>query len=126
MINAVHTLVYADDADAARAFFRDILGWPYLDVHDGWLIFKTGPSELDVHPTSATDEGDRSTTARHEITLMCEDIEGTVADLKAKGAEFSGESGSAGFGRTISMKVPGASEIMLYEPRHPLAYVLNS
>jgi len=50
MITAVHTLVYADDADAARAFFRDVLGWPHIDARDGWLIFKTGPSELGVHP----------------------------------------------------------------------------
>ena len=50
MITALHDLVYADDAEAARAFFRDVLGWPHVDVHDGWLIFRTGPSELGVHP----------------------------------------------------------------------------
>ena len=52
MITGVHALVYADDADAARAFFRDVLEFPYVDAHGGWLIFRTGPSELGVHPTS--------------------------------------------------------------------------
>ncbi|MGO9560244.1 MAG: VOC family protein [Acidimicrobiales bacterium] len=127
MINAVHTLVYSDDADAARAFFRDVLGWPYVDAHGGWLIFKTGPSELGVHPTSAGHEdADWSTTARHEITLMCDDLEGTVADLKLKGAEFTRDISDEGFGRTITMKVPGSIEMMLYEPRHPPAYDLDS
>ena len=62
MITGVHALVYADDPDAARAFFRDVLGWPYVDAHGGWLIFGTGPSELGVHPTSG--EGGTRTLGR--------------------------------------------------------------
>ncbi|HEX5402485.1 MAG TPA: VOC family protein [Pseudonocardiaceae bacterium] len=65
MITAVHTLIYADDADAARAFFRDVLGWAHVDAHDGWLIFRTGPSELGVHPTEGAAQ-------HHEVTLMCD------------------------------------------------------
>jgi len=125
MIMAVHTLVYADDAQAARAFFRDVLGWAHVDAHDGWLIFKTGPSELGVHPTS---EDGRSETwsagQHHEITLMCDDIEKTVAELKAKGAEFTGEIREAGFGLTAMLRVPGAGEMMIYQPQHPFAYSL--
>ncbi|MFC7484430.1 VOC family protein [Luedemannella flava] len=59
MITAVHALVYAENAPAAREFFRDVLGWPYVDAHDGWLIFTSGPSELGVHP--ATNEHGWST-----------------------------------------------------------------
>ncbi len=125
MIMAVHTLVYADDADAARAFFADVLGWPYVDAGDRWLIFKTGPSELGVHPTSDTQGGEAwSTDQHHEISLMCDDIEQTVAELSAKGAEFSREIRNAGFGRTTVLKVPGAGEMLLYEPRHPSAHGL--
>ena len=116
MITAVHTLVYAEDADAARAFFRDVLGWPHVDAHDGWLIFKTGPSELGVHPADGTPS--------HEISLMCDDIEATMAELAGKGAEFAGEVQNRGFGRTVQLKVPGAGEIMLYQPRHPVAHDL--
>jgi len=121
MITAIHSLVYADDADATRAFFRDVVGWPYVDAHGGWLIFRTGPSEMGVHPTSG--EG-WSTEQHHEITLVCDDIEATVADLEAKGVEFTQGVKDQGFGLTTMLKVPGAGEIMLYEPRHPLAHSL--
>jgi len=125
MITSVHALVYADDPDAARAFFRDVLGWPYVDVHGGWLIFKSGPSELAVHPTSGTNAGTGWEVGQHhEITLMCDDIVQTVAELTAKGAEFSREIEDQGFGRTTMLKVPGAGEIMVYEPRHSVAHNL--
>ena len=123
MITALHALVYADDAEAARAFFRDVLGWPHVDVHDGWLIFQTGPSELGVHP--APDGGGAPAAGQHhEISLMCDDIEQTVAELRAKGAEFAGGITAAGFGLTTMLEVPGAGEMMLYQPRHPLAHSL--
>jgi catechol 2,3-dioxygenase-like lactoylglutathione lyase family enzyme len=118
VITALHTLVYADDADAARAFFRDVLGWPHVDAHDGWLIFGTGPSELGVHPAGTGGPA-------HEISLMCDDLEQTMAELAAKGAEFAGDVRQAGFGRTVALKVPGAGEMQLYQPRHPTAYDLG-
>ncbi len=125
MITAVHTLVYADDAEAARAFFRDVLGWAHIDVHGGWLIFKTGPSELGVHPTSDDRGGQTwSTSPHHEITLICDDIEATVAELGARGAEFTRDTRDDGFGLTTTLKVPGAGEMMLYQPQHPPAYSL--
>ena len=122
MITAVHTLVYADDADAARAFFRDVLGWPNVDAHGGWLIFKTGPSELGVHPTGGEHEGAPWTTsAHHEISLICDNLAETVAELEAKGAEFTRGIRTDSFGLTTTLKVPGAGEMMLYQPAHPLA-----
>lgn len=124
MITAVHSLLYAADAEAARAFFRDVLGWASVDAHDGWLIFKTGPSELGVHPASGGQDGGWATGPHHEISLMCDDIEQTVSDLQAKGAEFAGPIQPQGFGLTALLKVPGAGEMMLYQPRHPLAYDL--
>jgi predicted enzyme related to lactoylglutathione lyase len=123
MITAVHTLVYADDAEAARAFFRDVLEWPHVDAHGGWLIFKTGPSELGVHPTSGDHGGQAwSTPQHHEISLMCDDLAATVAELKDKGARFAGEIRDAGFGVTATLLVPGAGEMILYQPKHPAAY----
>ena len=90
MITAVHNLVYSDDAEATRAFFRDVLGWPNVDAHDGWLIFATGPSELGVHPSSGEHAGEAwSAPRRHEISLVCDDIERTVAELREKGATFA-------------------------------------
>lgn len=117
MITAIHTLAYADDPDAARAFFRDVLGWEPIDVHGGWLIFKTGPSELGVHPA-----GDGP--MHHEVSLVCDDIEETVAHLAAKGALFEGGIEDRGFGRSIELRIPGAGTMLLYEPRHPTAFDL--
>ena len=81
------------------------------------------PSELGVHPTSDDRGGETwSTGQHHEISLMCDDIEKTVADLKAKGAEFTGGITDQRFGLTSMLRIPGAGEMMLYQPRHPAAY----
>jgi predicted enzyme related to lactoylglutathione lyase len=123
MITAVHNLVYSDDADATRAFFKDVLGWPSIDAHGGWLIFKSGPSELGVHPSSGDNDGQSWTASQlHEISLVCDDIESTVSELSEKGAKFSRPVREDRFGLTISLVVPGAGEMLLYQPKHPLAY----
>jgi catechol 2,3-dioxygenase-like lactoylglutathione lyase family enzyme len=116
VITSVHTIVHASDADQARAFFRDVLGLPNVDARDGWLIFKLPPAELAVHP--AADDG------RHELYLMCDDIAATMADLEAKGAEFTSPVTEQGFGLVTSIAVPGGGELGLYEPRHRTAYDL--
>jgi catechol 2,3-dioxygenase-like lactoylglutathione lyase family enzyme len=119
VIIALHTLVYAEDPDAARAFFRDVLGFPATDTGGGWLIFKTGPSELGVHPSSWEYEGQMGSTDQHaDVSLMCDDLDATMAELAAKGAEFSGAVRDEGWGLTSRLKVPGAGEMTLYEPRY--------
>lgn len=128
MITAIHALIYSDDPAATRTFLRDILGWPYVEhaeSESGWLIFKTGPSEMGVHPTSGVWEGKPySQPKHHSISFICDDIEATVGELRSRGAEFNGEVQDMGFGLTIMMALPGADDIMLYEPRHPKAYEL--
>jgi predicted enzyme related to lactoylglutathione lyase len=129
MITSIHTLIYSDDAPATRAFLRDVLGWSYVEDAAGggagWLIFKSGRSEMGVHPTRSVYDGKTYESPRHhQISLMCDDISHTVAELKAKGAEFHGEVQDHGYGLVIMMAVPGADDIMLYEPMHPLAYSL--
>jgi predicted enzyme related to lactoylglutathione lyase len=119
VITALHTLVYADDPDAARAFFRDVLQFPATDTGGGWLIFKTGPSELGVHPSAWAHEGQTGgTTQQFDVSLMCDDLDETMAQLTARGAEFSGEVTHQGWGRTIRLKVPGAGEMTLYQPAY--------
>ena len=128
MIKAIHLLIYSDDPPATRSFLRDVLGWDYVEDPEsepGWLIFKTGPSELGVHPTSGTHEGQSySHPLHHSISLMCDDVEATMAELESRGAQFSGPPENAGFGIATKLKLPGAGEILLYEPRHPAAYNL--
>ncbi|HXW38263.1 MAG TPA: TrmO family methyltransferase [Acidimicrobiales bacterium] len=120
MIEAVHTIVYADDATATRAFLRDVLELANVDAHDGWLIFQLPPAELGVHP--AAEPG--APSGHHEIYLLCDDVEATVADLRSKGVEFTEPIADRGFGRTTALRVPGAGTIGLYEARHATAYDL--
>ena len=128
MITAVHTLIYSDDAAATRAFLRDFLGWPHVEhgeSGEGWLIFRTGPSELGVHPTSGVHEGKTWTRPRGStVSLMCDDLAATRAELEAKGAVFTSGIDDYGFGLVSMLQVPGADDIQLYQPSHPTAYDL--
>jgi len=143
MISAIHTLVYSDDAPATRAFFKDVLRWPYVSEgargDEGlggsgtgsgdpaeWLIFGTGPSEMGVHPTAGEHEGQAwSAPKHHSIAVMCDDLDATVAELEGRGARFAGDTQEMGFGRGVVMHVPGADDMLLYEPLHATAYALD-
>ncbi len=118
MITSTHSIIFASDADQARAFFRDVLGLAYVDAHDGWLIFKLPPSELGIHP----EDGGPQAAGRHELYLMCDDIAQTVSDLTAKGVEFTEPVSESRVGLMTAIRIPGAGEIGLYEPRHRTAY----
>ena len=113
MITGTHAIVFAQDAPAARAFFADVLGLRAVDAGGGWLIFALPPAELACHPTAASGSG------RHELYLMCDDVEATVAELETKGVEFLAPISDQGFGRMTRMAVPGGGELGLYEPAHP-------
>jgi catechol 2,3-dioxygenase-like lactoylglutathione lyase family enzyme len=111
MINGAHAIIFSADAEADRAFLRDVLGFSWVDAGDGWLIFALPPAELAVHPTV---EGDH-----HQLDLMCDDVHRTVAELEAKGGELSGQISDEGFGLVTQVRLPGGGELALYEPRHP-------
>jgi predicted enzyme related to lactoylglutathione lyase len=113
VITGTHAIVFAEDAHAARAFFDEVLGLRAVDAGRGWLIFALPPAELACHPTSPDDSG------RHELYLMCDDVDATVADLEAKGVEFVAPISDQGFGRMTRMRVPGGGELGLYQPTHP-------
>ena len=115
VIAGAHTIIFAEDAEAARAFFRDVIGFPYVDAHGGWLIFALPPSELALHPGP----GWSGQTGQHELFFMCHDVESTVAELEEKGVEFVQPITDEGFGLLTKFKVPGAGEVGLYEPKHP-------
>ena len=119
VITAMHALVYAEDPDAARAFFRDVLALAGTDTGDGWLIFKSGPSELAVHPSSWEYEGQTGSTDQDfDVSLMCDDLDKTMAELTARGAEFTGDVRDEGWGITARLKVPGAGAMTLYQPTY--------
>lgn len=120
MITGTHAIIYAEDAERARAFFRDVLNLPYVDAHDGWLIFKLPPAELGIHPAGKPPVE----TGHHELFLMCDDIEATSTELSAKGVEFTTPVENQGFGLITRLEVPGGGTVGLYQPRHPVAYDL--
>ena len=128
MIKAIHALIYSDDTAATRAFLRDVLRWPFVasaDDEPEWLIFKSGPSEVGVHPTRGEDGVVYAAAGHHDVSFMCDDLATTMAELTARGAQFAGEPLDMGFGLGVLLKVPGAGEMLLYEARHNEAYSLE-
>jgi catechol 2,3-dioxygenase-like lactoylglutathione lyase family enzyme len=117
MLNGAHVIVFSRDAEADRAFIRDTLGFPGVDAGAGWLILKLPPAEIAVHPADGE--------PKHELYLMCDEIEKTLAELTAKGVEVSGPVSDEGWGLLASIRLPSGSELSLYEPRHPVAYDLD-
>ena len=110
LITGAHTIIESTDAEADRAFFRDVLGFDSVDAGDGWLIFALPPGELAVHPGPG---------ARHELYLMCADLEATLGELKNRGARVNAPIQEQPWGRLASITLPGGSELSIYEPRHP-------
>ena len=111
MITGVHAIVFSSRAEEVRAFCRDVLELGSVDAGGGWLIFALPPAELAAHPS----DGD----TRHELYLMCDDIEATMAELAGKGVDFTEPVRDAGWGLLTAIALPGGGELGLYEPRHP-------
>jgi catechol 2,3-dioxygenase-like lactoylglutathione lyase family enzyme len=108
-------MFYTAQPEALRAFFRDKLGWPCSDVGGGWLIFDVPEAEMGCHPA---DEGHGAPSGKHDLSFYCDDIEQTVAELKARGVEFTGPVADQGYGLVTGFKVPGDFEVRLYQPRY--------
>ena len=112
MIDGAHVVIYSKDAEADRAFFRDILGFASVDAGHGWLIFALPTAESAFHPAEEND--------RHELYLMCDDLKAQMAALRAKGVVCA-EVVEACWGSITKIRLPGGGEIGLYEPKHPRA-----
>jgi catechol 2,3-dioxygenase-like lactoylglutathione lyase family enzyme len=115
MIKGVHTMFYSSQAEELRAFIRDKLGFPFTDVGGGWLIFDLPDAEMGCHPAEPKD-GTPSGT--HHISFYCDDIEKTVAELKARGVEFTDGVADMGYGLVTHFKMPGDFQVQLYQPRY--------
>src|SRR5579871_6749038 len=112
MITGVHALLYSKNAEADRAFFRDVLGLRFIDSGGGWLIFALPPAELGIHPTEEEDTP--------ELYLLCDDVEQTIAELKSKNVECS-PIREFDWGRLTVLTLPSGSNLGMYQPKHPVA-----
>lgn len=112
MIFGAHVILYSKDATADRAFMHDILGFASVDAGQGWLIFALPPAEVAVHPAEDND--------RHELYFMCDDLRAEIMKLGEKGVLCS-EVQEARWGSITKIRLPGGSEVGLYQPKHPLA-----
>jgi catechol 2,3-dioxygenase-like lactoylglutathione lyase family enzyme len=112
MIFGAHVIVYSKDADADRRFIRDVLGFQSVDAGHGWLIFALPPAEVAVHP--AEDNG------RHELYLLCDDLQAEIAALSSKGVQCSAVHNER-WGSITKIGLPGGGELGLYTPKHPVA-----
>ena len=115
MIRGLHGLFYSSEPDATRAFIRDKLKLPYTDTGDGWLIFDLPEGDIGVHPLG---ENGRPQAGTHNVSFYCDDIHGTVADLKGRGVEFDQEVEDHGFGFVTFFTMPGGVNVQLYEPKY--------
>jgi hypothetical protein len=115
VITGAHAILFGPDAEAARRFLAETLELGSVDAGGGWLIFALPPAELAVHPAEGADP-------HVELWLMCDDVEVAVTQLSARGVEFTRPISDEGWGLTTHLRIPGAGEIGLYEPRHPTAH----
>jgi hypothetical protein len=110
MINGAHSIIYSKHPDADRAFFRDVLKLPNVDVGGGWLIFGLPPAEVAVHPAERNES--------HELYLMCADINAFIDTMKRHNIEC-GQVHDQRWGRVTHVVLPGGGTLGVYEPRHP-------
>jgi hypothetical protein len=116
VISGAHVILYSKDAEADRAFFRDVLAFKSIDAGHGWLIFALPPAEAAVHPS---EEGDAC-----ELYLMCSDLKAEMASLAKKGVSCSAPE-EARWGSVTSVRLPGGGRVGLYQPRHLTAVALE-
>ncbi|HLU40032.1 MAG TPA: extradiol dioxygenase [Planctomycetota bacterium] len=109
MITGAHTILYSRKPEKDRAFLRDVLRMPSVDVGGGWLIFGLPPAEVAVHPSAENDV--------HEIYLMCADVGAFVRTMHARGIACTPPQ-SLGWGLLTRLTLPGGGTLGVYEPRH--------
>ncbi|HTS15824.1 MAG TPA: hypothetical protein VMH24_09145 [Candidatus Sulfotelmatobacter sp.] len=111
MIDGAHVILFTRAVEATRAFLGEALGLRSVDAGGGWLIFALPPAEVAVH--GADEE-------RHELYLMCDDLDAAMTRLEAAGATFDPVRAER-WGRTTVMTIPGGTRLPLYQPSHPRA-----
>jgi len=109
MIHGAHVILYSENPDADRAFFRDVLKYESVDAGNGWLIFALPPAELAVHPSDENDV--------HELFLMCDDVQALIGDMKKKNVTCAPVD-ELRWGSITQLTLPGGGKLGVYQPKH--------
>jgi catechol 2,3-dioxygenase-like lactoylglutathione lyase family enzyme len=109
MFSGAHVVIYTENAEVDRAFFRDVLAFPNVDAGDGWLIFRLPPAEAAFHPAAKG--------GKQKLYLMCDDIEALRTTLVEKGVKTS-EISDEGWGLLMHFDLPSGVVLGAYQPRH--------
>lgn len=118
MLTGAHVVVYSKNAEADRAFFKDVLGFPSVDAGHGWLVFAVPAAEVAFHPHDQNND-------HHEMFLICDDLRAEMTALRKKGVRF-GEIAEERWGTRTTISIPGGGTIGLYEPKHPVTFGTHS
>jgi hypothetical protein len=103
MIIGAHSIIYSTDPEADRAFLRDVLGLPNVDVGDAGL-----------HPPRWRSSSKRTTC---EFYFMCSDIDALIAAMRKRGVKCATVQ-DQGWGMLTQVTLPGGGKLGVYQPRH--------
>ena len=109
MIIGAHSIIYSKKPDADRAFFREILEFPYVDIGEGWLIFRLPPAEIAIHPSAKTNT--------QEIYLMCDNIQNFIVEMREYKIKCTKVKDQV-WGLLTHLTLPGGGKLGIYEPKH--------
>jgi catechol 2,3-dioxygenase-like lactoylglutathione lyase family enzyme len=77
------TKLPAQDLERARAFYRDKLGLEPIEERTGGLRYVCGPTEFHLFSSAGTPSGSST-----QMAFEVENLEATLADLRAGGVRF--------------------------------------
>ncbi|MCU1364238.1 MAG: hypothetical protein JWM55_2066 [Acidimicrobiaceae bacterium] len=109
MITGSHFILFSTDVAADRAFFRDVLELPFVDVGGDWLIFRAPPAEVAFHPAERSGGG--------EFFLLTDDLLADMSRLEARGVPLSPVEEQS-WGTVTKIGLPSGGQLGLYQPKH--------
>jgi lactoylglutathione lyase len=117
-----HVTIYVKDQDAALAFYRDMLGFSVSsDEQFGpgmrWLTVRPpgGQTDFALWPEGNSPKGKQAAGGWTGMVLKCDDLDGTYAELSAKGVNFPQPPKDVPWGRDAMLCDPDGNEFNLVQ-----------
>ncbi len=115
VILGVHGMFFSSRPSLTRAFLRDKLKLPSTDIGGGWLVFDVPVAQVSIHPK---EQGPQHAPGMHDVSFLCDDLEGSVAELRSRGVKFDDAIEEHSYGFTIHFRMPGGIRAQLWEPKY--------